>query len=732
MINNFTASSESLSAEREGGLRLDRFASILKRRILLILGITTLATSAAVLKVIVDEPDYTSSVELLTPPSTLETEIISTLNPEALSNRSEAIEFAIDEAELKILTSPRVINPTVESLAAIYPDLSYKSLIENLNLSPNEAGNILTIQYKSNNPEKVLTVLEAVSAAYLEYSLRDRQNDIDRGIAFVDEQLPGVRSRVDELELELQNLRQSSNLIDPLVQGEQLSAQMAKFTADQLELSVLIRETEDLYQNLRSDLASGGEFASTSALLESERYQALLNQILEVDSQLADELTLYLDDSPEIAVIEELRSNLQPLIQREGIRVQAQVESYIQELRARDQALVRAIETLNQRIKTLSTVAREYSDIQRELDIATTNLNQFLNKREALRIDSAQRQTPWELLTPPTELRSSASSIAQTTVIGIILGLSLGSLTAIALESLSGKVYSVAELKDVLPVPLMGIVPYEKALARGSYLQPFELSNGTVKNVAPFDSKQTVDFLQDVPPSFREAFVSLATNIRSNHPDKVIKSLAVSSAIADEGKSSISFYLACANALMGKRTLLVDADFRNPSLASLCNIPGTEGLSDYIAGDSSLQQIILKLDTGKNLSLVPAGTANIAPTKALSSSEMKLFCQEIYKEFDVVIFDTPPLLGFADAFITAENTQGLLLTSRIGSTRVSNLQAIFDELQTAKVPILGMVANCSKEATHNYYRYEAYRMKVQNTNGVSPRPSGLIAQKRRS
>ena len=331
-------STENLSASRkfaqepdeEGGLQLGQFIATLKRRMLLIIGITVLTASGAIVKSVTEDPVYQSKFELLTPSVTLETEIISTINPDALSNQSEAVGVGVlDETQLKILTSPRVMQPIVEELRKSYPKINYGKLKSKLTITSNDKGKTLTVKYRSQDPEMVVRVLDVVSAAYLRYSLEDRQSDIDRGVEFVSEQLPAVRERVDDLEAQLESLRQESNLIDPLQQGEQLSAQMARFTSEKLELGVQIEQTMQLYEDLQQELSLGSELATSSALLESSRYQGLLNQLLELDSQLANDLTLYLENSPEIAVTAERRDNIQPLLQAEGFRVQEQVGSFI-------------------------------------------------------------------------------------------------------------------------------------------------------------------------------------------------------------------------------------------------------------------------------------------------------------------------------------------------------------------------------------------------------------------
>ncbi|MEL6320755.1 MAG: polysaccharide biosynthesis tyrosine autokinase [Cyanobacteria bacterium J06626_14] len=701
-------------SEQEGGLQLGRLLSPIKRHVFLVVGVATLTAVAAVLDAVTDTPTYRSSFELLTPATTLETQIISTLNPQALSNQSDVVDVALDETKLKVLTSPRVMEPIVENLQERYPNITYRRVVRNLRITSDDNGNTLTVQYTGNDSDQVLHVLEVVSEAYVRFSLEDRQNNIFRGIDFVNEQLPEVRGRVEELESELESLRQRSNLIDPLLQGEQLTAQTARFTAEQLDLRVQIRQAQEIYENLGQELAAGEEFAATSTLMESARYQELLNQLLEVDRQLAEELTLYIEGSPEIEVIQERRENLQPLLAREGIRVQGQLASYILELQDRDQALSTTIEILNQQIKNLSTTAREYNKIQRDLEIATVNLNQFLTKREALRIDAAQRQTPWEVLTPPARPRASSASARLNLVLGTVLGLLLGSGIAILIDRVRGKVHTIDELKEAVGVPVLGTIPYEPLLADQ---RSFALE--THPGSAPqFFVSESDDFHQiGVSISFLEAFRILATNIQLASPDKSIKTLTISSPIPGMGKSTIAFYLGQAVAATGKRVLIIDADLRHPGLHLLCEISNEKGLSNYASSEFALKEAWTRLSLDSNVFVLPSGPLPPDPIRVLSAQRTKDLFNHAYEEFDMVIFDTPPLLGLADALIVSAQTQGMLLTATLGQVTFSHLSTTLDELGIAKTPLLGAVANESKQLDQHPYGY-AYHPQQKSTSNA--------------
>ncbi|NJO08554.1 MAG: hypothetical protein HC873_01630 [Leptolyngbyaceae cyanobacterium SL_1_1] len=450
----------------EGGLDLSQIVGAIRRKLLLIAGVTTVVASAAVLKALTDTPVYEASFEILTKPVTLETQIISAANPDALSNQEDVVAVLADEAKLKILTSPRVIDPVVEEIETKYStETSYGEIVGNLTLKPTSTD-ILEVFYQNSDAEIVNIVLQTVSQAYLDFSLQERQSDIMRGITFVDEQLPQLRSRVDALQAQLESLRQSYNLIDPELQGQQLTQQVGTFAQERLNIQVQLKEAQLLYTSLQQELNQQGETAASSLLKQEPRYQDLLNQLLAIDTKLAEESILFLDGSPEVQYLREQRQNLAPLLAQEGQRVERQVSSNIRELESRDQALGQAVEQLNQRIKELSSVARRYSDIQRELQIATDNLNQFMSRREALRIDVAQRQTPWELLTQPGKPRASAASVKRNLMLGTVLGLLLGIGAALIVDRLSSIIYTPKDLKSVSKLPLLGVIPFNEYLEK--------------------------------------------------------------------------------------------------------------------------------------------------------------------------------------------------------------------------------------------------------------------------
>jgi len=719
-------------ADDEGGIDLGQIVDAIRRRLLLVAGVATVVASAAVLKALTDTPVYEASFEILTNPVTLETRIISAANPETLSNQQDVVAVSIDEAKLKILKSPRVIEPVVEELQADFPSLDYGDVVRGLTVQPS-SQDILAVTYQHTDPAVVTAVLDVLEEAFLQFSLEERQKDILRGIDFVDEQLPQLRSRVDALQSQLETLRRQYNLIDPEAQGQELTQQISSFSQERLDIRVQLNEAKLLYSNLDQELNQRGELATASLLNENPRYQGLLDKLLEIDTQLAEESVLFMGESPEIQYLEEQRQRLIPLLAQEGQRTERQLVSMIRELETRDQALGQAIEQLNQRMKVLSSVARRYSDIQRELQIATENLNQFLSKREALRIDAAQRQTPWELLSQPTNPRASAASVKRNLLLGSALGVLLGIGAALLVDRLSSVIYTPKELKSLSKLPLLGVIPFNEYLERYGPAASVATRLRQAGYILNITNKVDEQEQSQASTPFIESFRSLYASLRLLNPDRSLSSLTISSATPGAGKSTVCLHLGQAAAAMGRRVLLIDTDLRRPSLHKKIGMKNTKGLTDYIAApELSIDDVVQPVPLDENLSIITAGSLPPDPTKVLSCRRMEEFIGQVNQQFDLVIYDTPPLLGFADAFLTGVHTNGFLMVVGLGKVKRTVFQQALEDLKVSMIPVLGLVANGAKaeQMTSSYSYYQYYNqdeMLPAQTNGVAQQqPAGLL------
>ena len=702
--------------DAEGGLNVGQLLRTLQRKWLLILGITLATTAAAAAKVLTDTPTYSGSLEILVQPLSAETEVISNI-PETLTSRDKKPTNSLDQDLLKILTSPSVLKPVAEEVQTRYPQfcnapaaavsqpevmdkLCYNSIRQGLQVNAaDKDSDILQATFQDPDPQKVVTILEAVEDAYLKYSLSSKQADINRGIEFVEQKLPDLRGKVDTLQGQLQNLRLDNDLIDPDSRGSQLSTQVSAFSQEQLEVRVQLEQLRNVRQDLSQQIQQPGETAASSALAQNPRYQTLLNSLLELDSQIAEASTLYLDSSPDMQVLREQRQNLLTLLAQQGQQSEQEVVSQIRELEAREQALNETLQGLTTGVDDLSGISRDYTDIQRELEVATENLSQFLAKREALEIDAAQREIPWEIVTPPTNPSPQPVSLPQNLLLGGMLGLLLGTGAALLLDKSGGVLHSNDEIQRTTRLPVLGRIPVQRSSKTAEEKESMAESvqyvganiradrNGFGSNVELGENPLSSGYAND---PFAESFRSLFTNLRLLNSPNLTRSIAVSSVMPGEGKSTVALHLAEAAAAMGQRVLLIDADLRNPQIHNYLELSNEKGLTNLFSGESN-PALIQKFLPEPNLYVIAAGSAPFEPARLFSSRSMKRFTEKVRAKFDLVIYDTPPLLGQSDAYLVANNTDGLLLVTQPGKLKQQLLDRAMEQLRIADINVLGMV-----------------------------------------
>ncbi|MBD2300876.1 polysaccharide biosynthesis tyrosine autokinase [Nostoc sp. FACHB-87] len=694
------AKSAQFNNNDDDELHIGQIFAILRRRLLLISGITALVATAAVLKAETDPPVYLGSFDILTRQVTGETKVIASV-PQTISDEDATPSVSVSSGKggsngnttIQVLRSPRVLDPIVEKLKPKYPYINYNLLVSGLIIG-SESPDILTVQYTHPDKQLVSDVSKLLADAYLAYSLQERQLDVDQAIEFVDKQRQPIEARVKYWQNQLRNLQVENNLIDPAQRAQELAGQLAGLRQQRIENRLQLEQLVARYQDLQRELARNpGEKAGNSLLSENGRYQKILDQIQAVDIEIAQKAAVYTPDNPAMVTLTDRRAYLLPLLAGEEMRLQKELQSQIRSVSARDKFLYDKITTLNNDVRYLATLTRTYSNIQQQLEISNSSLTQFTTKQQALEIEKAQKQQPWRLLDPKLASVDKPSAISNNAklnlAIGGILGLVLGIGAALIVDKLSNIFYTVQELKNSAKLPLLGIVPLRKELESAPQST---LSRG---------------LQQTNRASFFEIYRSLYTNIMLLGSDDPIRSLVISSAGQGDGKSTVAVHLAQAAAAMGQRVLLVDSNLRCPSLHQRLGVLNVQGLTDVIAQDLDWENVIERSPIEDNLFVMTAGPTPPDSVRLLASKKMQDLMNELQSNFDLVIYDTPPLLGFADAYLLASNTNGIVMVAGLGHLKRTALKQVLEEIQISGTPLLGMIANKSKDSTpvsHDYYQ----------------------------
>jgi len=203
-----------------------------------------------------------------------------------------------------------------------------------------------------------------------------------------------------------------------------------------------------------------------------------------------------------------------------------------------------------------------------------------------------------------------------------------------------------------------------------------------------------------------EQFRTLRTNIQFSMVDKKLKSLAVLSASSSAGKSTVAANLAVIFALQGNQVLLVDCDLRRPSVHRVFQLPNNEGLTNLLAnhGGKGVDDY-LHMSEVEGLSILTGGPVPPNPAEILSSNRMKQLENELAERFDLVIYDTPPLLGFTDAQILAGREDGTIFVVHYGVDTKEEVMKASESLKMVNANVLGVVYNWARGGAkeHGYY-----------------------------
>lgn len=723
---------------------MSQIIAVARRRIILIAGVAVAVTSGVVTRVLRQIPKYEGKFQLLVG-SVSGDDRFEQLSESLKQNTGSQGSAPDYETQIQVLWSSQIMTPIVKKIQAQYPELDYNLLRTKLTISRLQQTKILEIRYQDSDPEKIKFILDQVAKEYVNYSKQEQQTTTQQGIQFVKDQLPKLQERVNQLQQQLQEFRQEYNLLDPDSQGQLLTQRASTIVQQRQDAQSQLAEAKALYNELQSQLDELGvspkQAIAASALSEAPRYQQLLNKLSEVETKIAIESARFTEESPTIQALREEQQNLLPLVEKEAgtalssetlaqsdnraslaspnsIRQEVtkkliDTTNQIQTLSVRQAEITRAENLMARKIKQLPIIARQYTDLQRELKVATESLNRFLAVRETLQIEAAQKTLPWQLIAPPQTLEKPISpNLPRGLVLATVAGLLAGAGAGILAEKLDKAFHSLDELKDTTGLPLLGTIPFDKTLKKS---KPRTKTSSKVDRDA-LELAFTGHSSYRASP-FSEAFRSLHTNLNFISPDRPIRSLVVSSAVPADGKSTISMSLAQAAAAMGERVLLVDADLRRPQIHVRMDLLNMWGLSNGISSDLDVDNLIQESPMDENLFVLTAGQIPPDPTRLLNSKKMQNLVDYFQSKFDLVIFDMPPLLGLADARLLAAYTDGILMVVGLGKTDREVLKQVLYGLRMSHARVLGLVANGVKDYTSNSYGYyhRYYRKIPQET-----------------
>ncbi len=363
-----------------------------------------------------------------------------------------------------------------------------------------------------------------------------------------------------------------------------------------------------------------------------------------------------------------------------------QVKGQITILLARQANLDRQIAQIKKNIGQLPPQESELARLLENEKIANEIHTTLLSKYEEVRVNEAAKIASIRLIEPAVVADTPVfPKKRQFLLIAAAAGLLLGFSLAFVRDYFDDSIRSLEELKTILPYDILGYIPYQES-----------------------DSMLYISTAPQSPIS--EAFRLVQANLKFK-PMARGKSftIMVTSAMPGEGKSTIAANLALAFATDSTRAAVVSLDLRRPTFNAIFGRRMDKGITDYIIGDSSLEEIMVKED-GRSLTIIPSGTIPPNPSELVASKKVQQLMKHLSESFDVVVYDTPPLTLVAEALDLARAVDGIIFVVDTSTVSRSALRAMNELMGKKELAILGTVLNKVNRngAPYHYFGYYPY------------------------
>ncbi len=321
---------------------------------------------------------------------------------------------------------------------------------------------------------------------------------------------------------------------------------------------------------------------------------------------------------------------------------------------------------------------------------ALAQLRTQLNNLKGIEATTDGNAEVIEAATPPAS--PSSPKPTQNALIGAFAGLLLGLAIALVREQLDRRVRHSKGLEEAFGLPMLASIPKSRAFGG--------------------ENRRALDRL---PPREAEAFQILRANLHYLNTDEELRSVVVTSTGVGDGKSTVSLNLAKADAIVGKKVLLVEADIRRPQLAGLLGLGKGEGLTTFLSDQTkSLADVTHRVPVGQSqtgqgsptmLDVVVAGPVPDNPSGLMESERMRQLIREGQRKYDFVVLDTAPASMVADPISLMSQATAVVIVGRVGKITSAEADGLREQLERINAPAYGLVANFAPRSSKEGYGY---------------------------
>ncbi len=617
--------------------------------------------------------------------------------------------------QMRLVTSDAVLRPVAEKYKLLELEQQFKArseegrrtagnapiLLKQIKISRPPNTYLLLVNYRSPDPQLSADVTNAVAQSFLQHTYEIRYNSAASVSVYMEKQLEELKAKMERSGAALAAFERELNVINPDEKTSILSSRLLQLNTDFTNAQGERMKKQAAFESVQSGSMEAGQVST-----QGEALRRLSERLSDAEEKYAEVATRFAANHPEnrksAAQIAEIKANITAM--REKITQRAQVE-YSEALN-RESLGQHAVRQVKAEFDHLNARSFEYQTAKREADADKKLYEELVRKIKEATINTSFQNSSIRIadLARPA-YKAVFPNIPLNLGIAFFCALLLAMAAAITADVLDNTVRDPEQISRGMNTVVLGSLPS----VRNWRNQISGNSGGTsiVPALTATNQRQS---------EFQEAVRTLRNSILLADFDRNLRSILITSSNASEGKSTAASHLAIAHAEQHKRTLLIDGDMRRPSLHKRFNISGKQGLVNVLEGKCDWKDLLQKVEGYPELDLLPAGPPSSCAPELMGRGIGRVI-EEATAEYDLVIVDGPPAIGFAEPLTMAAAVDGVIVVARAGQTQQKAVASLLATLKRLRVNVVGVVLNqVNRDVTNSYYytaNYGGYYTKPQ-------------------
>jgi len=628
----------------------------------------------------------------------------------------ESMVSAMDDADqflatqIKLIQSDSVLRPVVQryhlrdlgkqgqdasSEAAIRMQRTPVSLALKVTRPPNTY--LLLISYRSPNPDMAANVANAVANSYLQRTFEIRYRATADLSTFMEKQLEELRAKMERSAMALAQFERELNVINPEDKTSILSSRLLQLNTEYTNAETERVKKEAAWQSIQTGTLEAAQVSTQGDSLKAiqDRLNDATQKFAEVKARAGKNHPDYLKAAAQVA-------ELQRQFQAARTSIVRRVEAEYKEAVNRQAMLQKAVAENKAEFDKMNARSFQYQSLKREADGDRSLYEELVRKIREAGINSAFQNSSIRIADAALP---GLNPVYPNTRMNLMLALLFSTLLAVGAAVLSdvldNTIRDPEQARVMLGAEVMGSLPMVKPW-RGRLI-PVS-SNGAGKSKALAKAGHSA---VRASTGYEEAVRTLRNSILLSTFDHPLKSLMVSSASPSEGKTTIAVHLAIAHAQQKHKTLLIDGDLRRPGIHTKLGLTAGSGLATALMNGLCWQNKVIQPAGIPGLYVLPAGPSS-RRCADLIGANLKEILAQAEAEYDLVIVDAPPILGFPEPLQMAAAADGVVMVAVAGETNRKALDIALSTLRRLRANVLGLVLNEITSNSSEGYYYHGY------------------------